>query len=83
MDTPVADEGMGCAVDKARSTEDADTGIGCELDEDPAELAAGDVGVDSMVLRMKRSVAFPCPRKKEGCSTTPKYMEHPRQAHSM
>ena len=39
---------MGCAVDKACSTEDAEAGIGCELDEDAAELAPCDVGVSVM-----------------------------------
>ena len=46
---------MGCAVVKARSTDDAEAGIICELEEDPAELAAGDVGVCSMDAKGARN----------------------------
>ena len=42
---------MGWAVVKARSTEDAEAGDKCELDEDPAELEAGDVGVLAIAAR--------------------------------
>ena len=50
-DTPVDDDGMGWAVVKARSTEDAVAGANCELDADPAELEAGDVGVLAIAAR--------------------------------
>ena len=43
---------MGWAVVKARSTEDAEAGANCELEEDPAELEAGDVGVPAIAARV-------------------------------
>ena len=42
---------MGWAVVKARSIEDAVADANCELEADPAELEAGDVGVLAIAAR--------------------------------